>query len=370
MISIWEKESLLSYDAIVVGAGITGLSTAASLKELSPQLNILVLEKGTLPAGASTRNAGFACFGSTSELLEDIDHLGEDGMQKLVEKRWLGLQKTKDRLGANEIGFEPCGGYELFRASDPLEDEVIPRLNHLLKDIVGHEVFMPCSQELKSLGFKHIKHLIFNKYEGAIHTGKMMNALWSYCQSLGIRIITGTPVISIDSSSGAVHTDTFTFESKAIAVCTNAFSGNLLQNIDLKPGRGMVMLIKPERPINYTGTFHYDRGYYYFRHFEQKIIFGGGRNLDDETESTVEFGLNPKIRKRLIHDLENLILPAQSYEIEMEWSGIMAFGPTKAPVIQQVDHHLFAGVRLGGMGVAIGSMVGEELAELIIKTYF
>ena len=61
MISIWEKESLLSYDAIVVGAGITGLSTAASLKELSPQLNILVLEKGTFPAGASTRNAGCAC---------------------------------------------------------------------------------------------------------------------------------------------------------------------------------------------------------------------------------------------------------------------------------------------------------------------
>ena len=370
MISIWEKESLLSYDVIVIGAGITGLSTASSLKERSPELNILVIEKGTLPSGASTKNAGFACFGSATELLEDLDNLSEEGTQKLVEMRWLGLQKTRDRLGAGKIGFEPCGGYELFRPSDPLENETLPRLNNLLKDIVGKEVFVDRSDQLNSLGFKDVNRLVFNQYEGAIHTGKMMGALWNYCQSLGVRIITGTQVTSIDSSTGSVYADSYTFKAKAIAICTNAFAPTLLKDIDLKPGRGMVMLIKPRQPIKFKGTFHYDRGYYYFRHFEQKLIFGGGRNLDFETESTLAFGINPIIRQKLIDDLENLILPNQTYEVEMEWSGIMAFGKTKAPVIQQVDHHIFAGVRLGGMGVAIGSMVGEELADLILNVHF
>ena len=369
MISIWEKESLLSYDVIVIGAGITGLSTAASLKEQSPQLNTLVLEKGTLPTGASTKNAGFACFGSATELLEDLENLGEEGTQNLVEKRWLGLQRTRDRLGAGKIGFEPCGGYELFRPSDPLGNETLPRLNNLLKDIVGKEVFVDHSDNLNSLGFKGVNRLVFNQYEGAIHTGKMMSALWSYCQSLGVRIITGTQVTSIDSSNGSVYADSYTFKAKAIAICTNAFAPTLLKDIDLKPGRGMVMLIKPKQPIEFKGTFHYDRGYYYFRDFKQKLLFGGGRNLEFETESTVEFGINPNIRQRLVHDLENLILPDQEFEIEMEWSGIMAFGSTKAPVIQQIDNRLFAGVRLGGMGVAIGSMVGEELADLVIKSH-
>ncbi len=369
MISIWEQESLTGYDVIIIGAGITGMSTAASLKEHSPKLSILVIEKGSLPTGASTRNAGFACFGSATELLGDIRDLGDDGTVKLVEKRWLGLQKTRNRLGNSKIGFEPCGGYELFRDSDPWEDETLPMLNLLLKDVVGDQVFVHRTAELKQMGFRNISHLIFNQYEGAVHTGMLMDSLWSYCQSLGIRLITGTPVLSIDPD-GAVHTKSFTFRSKATAICTNAFTGDLLPGIDLKPGRGMVMLIRPSRPIKFKGTFHYDQGYYYFRHFEQKIIFGGGRNLDFDSESTLEFGINPKIRERLLHDLSHIIIPGHSFDVEMEWSGVMAFGDSKAPVIQQVDQHTFVGIRLGGMGVAIGSMVGEELAELIIKTHF
>jgi len=62
-LSVWEKESFVQYDVVIVGAGITGLSTAASLIEQRPELKILVLERGLLPTGASTRNAGFACDG-------------------------------------------------------------------------------------------------------------------------------------------------------------------------------------------------------------------------------------------------------------------------------------------------------------------
>ena len=59
MQSFWERESFAQYDLIVIGAGITGLSTAASFKEKHPAADVLVIEQGTLPLGASTRNAGF-----------------------------------------------------------------------------------------------------------------------------------------------------------------------------------------------------------------------------------------------------------------------------------------------------------------------
>ena len=45
----------------------------------------------------------------------------------------------------------------------------------------------------------------------------------------------------------------------------------------------------------------------------------------------------------------------------------MAFGDTKQPIIQQVSDRMAMGVRLGGMGVAIGSCVGEELAQLLVQ---
>ncbi|XOV93305.1 MAG: NAD(P)/FAD-dependent oxidoreductase [Bacteroidota bacterium] len=372
MISLWEKESLLNYDIIIIGAGITGLSTAATLKETQPGLSILVIEKGTLPIGASTRNAGFACFGSVSELLEDIEKLGEEGMCRLVEKRWKGLEKTKNRLGASTIGFNPCGGYELIRPEDLYAYEKLELLNHLLKDILGLEVFNNLDSEIKNLGFENINHLIFNPYEGSLHTGKLMSAFWDYCQLLGVRIITGSEVQSIEKNGKSVRVlcGEYQFTSKAVGICTNAFTQKLASSVSLNPGRGIVMVVKTEKPITYQGTFHYDQGYYYFRNFEQKLLFGGARNLDLEAEKTLEFGINPKIKEKLEADLQEIIIPGQSYEIEMAWSGIMAFGESKAPVIQQLDDGIFVGARLGGMGVAIGSMVGEELANLIISRHF
>ena len=63
-ISFWEKESFTCNDVIVIGGGIIGLSVAISLLESNSKLSVLLLERGVFPSGASTKNAGFACFGS------------------------------------------------------------------------------------------------------------------------------------------------------------------------------------------------------------------------------------------------------------------------------------------------------------------
>ena len=75
--SYWELQSFLQrYPVAVLGSGIVGLSAAIQIKTERPELPVLVLERGALPTGASTRNAGFACFGSLSELLDDRQHMG------------------------------------------------------------------------------------------------------------------------------------------------------------------------------------------------------------------------------------------------------------------------------------------------------
>ena len=72
-LSYWEqKEWLADIDFAIAGSGIVGLSTALFLKQRFPESNIILLEKGILPQGASTKNAGFACFGSLSEILQDL----------------------------------------------------------------------------------------------------------------------------------------------------------------------------------------------------------------------------------------------------------------------------------------------------------
>ena len=78
-LSYWEiKQWFQQVDFTIVGSGIVGLNCALNLKRNHPNAKVLVLEKGTLPQGASTKNAGFACFGSLSELIDDLNSHSEE----------------------------------------------------------------------------------------------------------------------------------------------------------------------------------------------------------------------------------------------------------------------------------------------------
>src|SRR5687767_1399125 len=104
--SIWELETFYApRDVIILGSGLAGLWSAWYLKRSNPSLNVLILDKGMIPTGASTRNAGFACYGSLTELLDDARTMGEDQMLELVTMRIEGLSRIKKLLKKREIDY-------------------------------------------------------------------------------------------------------------------------------------------------------------------------------------------------------------------------------------------------------------------------
>ncbi len=366
MLSIWEKQSLLNFDVIIVGAGLTGLSTAISLKEKSPNLSVLVLEKNILPKGASTRNAGFACFGSLTELAFDSKQMGTENMVRLVQDRWEGLNLLRSRLGDKNIDFQQKGGYELIDNSHPALNK-IDDINRLLIDFFADQVFEVKDQMISTFGFQQVSKMIFNSFEGQIDTGKMFRSMYELALSMGVTILTGASINELTEKTAVC--EEYQFSSRAVVVTANGFSNELL-SVDLVPGRGTVMVVQPEKPLRFQGTFHYDEGYYYFRDYYGKLIFGGGRNIDQRTEETTEFGINEDIQNKLLSDIQNIILPKQSFEVTHRWSGIMAFGRTKQPIVEKNDNGIYLGVRLGGMGVALSSLIGKRLAEQVIQDNF
>ena len=91
-LSYWEiKNWFTNVDYTIVGSGIVGLHAALRLRERFPESKILILEKGMLPQGASTKNAGFACFGSISEIVEDLKSHSEEEVIQLIQKRYNGI---------------------------------------------------------------------------------------------------------------------------------------------------------------------------------------------------------------------------------------------------------------------------------------
>ncbi len=368
MHSYWEKESYLKHDVVIVGGGILGLSTACSIKESSPEKTVTILERGLLPTGASTRNAGFACFGSVTELLSDMETLGEAKMLELVSARWEGLQMLRQRLGDEAIGYEAFGGYELITEKELLAIKNIPMLNDLLRPIFHSDVFQVMNDRIEEFNFspKYVKAMIFNPFEGQIDTGKMMKTLTSYAASLGVTYITGAEVTAVTKFEDKINvtiSNKTLFTATKVAVCTNAFLPNLLPKLKIQPGRGQVLITKEIPDLPFLGIFHYDEGFYYFRNVGKRVLFGGGRNLDFIGEQTTTFETNEKILNNLLEKLKNIILPNMEFEIDYNWQGIMAFGENKFPQIIEHKPNIFSAIGCNGMGIALSSKLGKELSE-------
>ena len=367
--SYWElKQYFTEFDLIVIGAGIVGLSSAISYKNKNKKAKILILERGLLPNGASTKNAGFACFGSSSELLDDLSKNNSETIWETVLMRWQGLQILRKRLGDKGIDLNLWGGYELF---DSKENKIksLEKIQDLNKEIYHHLGLKNCFSEYpkNNFGFKNTKGIILNKYEGQIDTGLMMQNLLLLAQKKEITVLNNIEIKAINDLGGKVELKSINgiFKAKKVVVATNGFANELLKINNINPARAQVLITKPISQLKIKGTFHYQEGYYYFRNIKNRLLFGGGRNINFIKEATSEIGLNSKIQNHLEYLLKTMILPNTAFEIEHRWSGIMGVGNEKKPIIKPITNNVIAAVRMGGMGIAIGSKVGEIVAKIL-----
>lgn len=369
-LSYWEHKTWFSnIDFAIIGSGIVGLNCALELRRKHPKSKIVVFERGILPSGASTKNAGFACFGSISEILEDLKNHSEEEVIQLVKNRVEGLKLLRNTLGDEQLDYKEFGGFELFTNDDAELFETckskIEYVNQLLKPIFNAEVF---SEKENRFGFQKIQpKLIYSAFEGQIDTGKMMLGLIKKASEENILILNSSEITKISDEGKSVSLQLNSVENisvKRVFIATNGFAKQFLEE-DVKPARAQVLVTKPIENLQIKGTFHLDKGYYYFRNIENRILFGGGRNLDFKAEETTEMDLTQLVQNKLEELLKTVILPTQPFEIDQRWSGIMGMGKQKKPIVKPVSENVFCGVQLGGMGVAIGSSIGKKLAEFI-----
>ena len=372
--SYWERTAFIDdADIIIIGSGIVGLSAALHLKKRQPDLKVLVLERGFLPTGASTKNAGFACFGTVSEQLAYLKSSSEDAVLRMVDYKWRGLRRLRENLGDENIDYHQHGGYELFMDHETEKAEnciaQIDKLNRLLgRAISSRGIYSIADDKIAGFGFNNVSRMIYNPFEGQIDTGKMMYTLLNKANNLGVLVLNNCSTERIEHDGGKISliTSQGNFKARKVIVATNAFANQLFPELKVIPGRGQVLVTKPIKGLKLKGTYHFDEGYYYFRNINGRVLFGGGRNLDFKAEETWEFGQTELVKKTLINYLNEVILPGQNAEIDYWWSGIMGFGEDITPIVKQVEPNVFCAVRCNGMGVAMGSLVGEEVAELAL----
>jgi glycine/D-amino acid oxidase-like deaminating enzyme len=373
--SVWEKETFFSHkDVIIVGSGVVGLWSAYYMKKTNPQAKILVLERGIIPTGASTRNAGFACIGSPTELLADARKMGEQSMLEIVAMRYEGLQRIKKAFSNKEIEYERHGGFEL------ITDNQYPKLKQLKNDlgwlnitlrraIKDEKTFRMADKKIKGFGFKQTSHLVESRAEAQLHSGKLLQALLRKVQGMGVEVMTQTEVTGFEKANQKIILQTnlpVTFSTDQLLICTNGFASQLLPKIDVVPVRGQVLVTSPIKKLHFKGAFHYDEGFYYFRNLGNRVLLGGARNKAIKDENSAEMITTDLIQEELERFLKEVILPKQKFTIEHRWSGIMGIGTGKFPIIKKIEKNVYCAVRMSGMGVALSPVVGDIVARQML----
>lgn len=370
-LSFWEKVTLLEgIDFLIVGSGIVGSACALELRRKNPDAKIVILERSYLPLGASTKNAGFACFGSVTELLDDLENTSEERVWNTVKLRFEGLERLLQRFSISDLNYENCGSYDLISDKEDLAiyDPKLDYLNKQIEFITGKKDCYSFEEKINTkFGFKGFEGGYFNRLEGAIDTGKLLLATQKDLAKNGIIVLNGIEVGDFHSDQNEVMIETNYGEirSKKLGITINGFAKKLFPKLDVEPARAQVVVTSEIPDLRAKGTFHLDKGYYYFRNVGNRILLGGGRNLDFKAENTFDLSQTELIQDALEELLKEKIIPNQDFTIDYRWSGTMGVGKEKGPIIEKIDQHTAIGVRLGGMGVAIGSLAGEKLAFLL-----
>ena len=363
--SYWERTAWRDpHDLVIVGAGITGSAAAWYYLRANPGASVVLLERSAHPSGASTRNAGFTCVGTVGEGLDDLANESEDEVVDRIRRRYEGLKLLQGELTAQETGHRMTGGHELFSDESDFERcaAEIPRFNRYLKEITGEsEVY----KAVRANG----KPAISIAIEGHLHSGKLMQALHRKVREAGGRVQWGMPVASVETGEVCLHSGEG-ITARNILVATNGFTGGIPGMPVVHPARGLVLVVQGAGIDRWTGSWHAERGFTYWRDVEGGLLIGGGRHLDIPGERTMEAGVNPVIRDYLWTFLHET-LGVSVETVTDQWNGVMGFPEgRKTPHMTQVKPGVWLAAGLSGMGVALGLGLGRDVVGKILNGQF
>jgi hypothetical protein len=217
-------------------------------------------------------------------------------------------------------------------------------------------------------GCHGFENYIVNKAEGSINTALLNQKLYDLCVSKKVRFLFGVHVLKLNVEQKYAECETIgKIYAQKILLTINGFIPQLLPIKDVNAVRNQVIVTEKIQGLSLKGCYHMDRGYVYFRQVDQRILIGGGRNVLGVSEVTDQLDTTPEAIRFLKNIITKHILIDRIPAIEFHWSGILGVGSDKKPIIQEVHQDIFVGVRMGGMGVAISSIVGKATSRINIR---
>ncbi len=371
-ISYWLDEpgkNTRTFDAVIVGAGIAGLSTAYWLEKKDPSLKIALVDKHDLGYGASGRNAGFVTCGSANHFKKLQKNFGFDKAIQIwnfsEENRKLLLSEIiQDR--ANEVDFYQTGSCTVASSDDDWDQQQKILSKDMLKAGIDVELIQK-SELISEYGVQNFEGGIRYKHDGIIHPVKLLRQIKSKLKST--TFLFGEEVFKVleDPSSVIIETQKNRLVAKKLFVCLNGYVSQLLPEFKdhIKPQRSQAILTEPLPPF-VKGPCYLTKHLCYFRQLPMgELLVGGFRNHDLEAENTALDEATSRIQEALTEFTSTYFKQARGAKIKYRWSGIMGFSKDEQMLVGQHPERpnvfVMAGCASHGMGLSFN--VGRVLVD-------
>jgi len=221
-------------DVAVVGAGFTGLWTAAYLKELDPALDVVVLDQRIAAYGASGRNAGI--LGDTVDHSHQlaVQHFGRQEARRLSVLGRENLALLRRSLEARGINcdLEPTGQLVVALSPGQYEDLAAARL--CAQELGISDLRLLSRDEVRSeIQCPLYEGGLLNPAGGVLDPVKLVLGLKRDLQARGVTFHDETRVTSLvsDGPGLRVRAERGTAVAKWAVLATNAWSHELLPRL-------------------------------------------------------------------------------------------------------------------------------------------
>lgn len=346
-------------DALIIGGGLHGLSTALHLAQAG--LRVVVLEKDSVGRHASSANAG-----GVRQLGRD---LAEIPLALAALKRWHNIA---DMVG-DDCGFVNAGQIKVAETDDHLlalknRSETVRKLGYSHEEIIGSQELY---DQLPALAPGCVGGMIVRS-DGHANPFRTVQAFRRKVLSLGVEIIEHTPLTAITKQAGVwqAKTPQGDFEAPVVVNAAGAWGGEVAEMLgDYAPVQAQaLMLMITERLTPFIGPVVGAQGRSLsFKQFENgTVLIGGayqGRAEPAHNKTHLDFeGLSQNAAAAAA------IFPLmRRANILRCWAGIEGHLPDNIPAIGRgAEDGAFHAFGFSAHGFALAPIVGKIVADLIV----
>lgn len=359
-------EGVLQADVCILGAGITGLSTAIELAEAG--LSVVVLEAQRVGWGASGRSGGQAIFGFGCDQSKITQAVGLADSRRLFDWSLEGLDLIKQRCAKYGIA---CDWRDI-HAHVPIKPRHITELKswqHDLAENFDYPLQWWDREQLQAVmpNQRYLGALV-DPNSGHLHPLKYTQGLARAALGLGVRIFEQSKVTQLargerpvfKTVQGEVHCD-------FAVLAGNAYVHGIAPELDDKimPVGTYIGATEPLGETRAKALIGNDMAVAdvnwaldYFRlSSDHRLLFGGRASY-----STLQPpNLSGTLRRRMMR-----VFPAlEGVNMDYVWGGYVDISLNRAPHWGRLGRNVFFAQGFSGHGIAATGLAGRIMAEAI-----